>query len=172
MGLVQRLLGMIDGKDSAGKVDPYKNPYVEKLLHTVPVMVDGQEIALEIREIRNQQAKVMGAQSTFVCRGEKLVIIISSPQNEGFSAGVNIALPREIMSDFKEELRRLQEEGEASAGAKLSYNPETKNAILFRRADEKAGSLQKWRAACDENLQVLIDDCVACMPFVLGVYGE
>ena len=172
MGLMQKFYDLIDGNKSGVKVDPNTNPYAEKLLHTVPVVIYGEEVQLQIREIRNQQAQVMGAQAMFNCQGEKIPVIISSPKNESFSAGVNIALPKEVMSDFKEELKRLQESGEATAEARLSYNPETKNAILFRRAAEKTNSLQLWRKACDDNIQLLADDLMACMPFILHIYGE
>lgn len=174
MGFFQFLKNRIDdSKSSVTVTDSQHNPYAEKLLHTVTVLVDGEETQLELREIKNRQAQVMGGQSMFEYRDEKIPIVISAPSAETFSVGVNIAMPRELLSDFREELQRLQEEGLASPGAKLSYNPETKNAILFRRSEARiAGNLVKWRDVCDDALPTLINDTIACMPFIMGVYGE
>jgi len=173
MGLIQYVKNLISPADAVSMTDPHHNPYAEKLLHTVTVVVDGEEATLELREIRNKQAQVMGAQSTFKYRGESIPMVISSPQSDSFSAGVNIALPIEIMSEFREELQRLKDEGLASPGAKLSYNPETKNAILFRRSEAKiAGNIVRWRDVCDSSLQTLVNDLVACMPYIMKIYGE
>lgn len=173
MGFIQFLKDKRKREKEAPYVDAKHNPYEEKLLHTVSVTADGNELMLPIYEIRNQKAEVMGAQSILVFRGEKVPILISSPRSDSFSAGINIAMPKEVMSEFKQELERLKEEGLVSAAAKLSYNPDTKNAILFRRSDSMVnGNLQRWRDVCDGNMQVLVNDFVACMPYIMGVYGE
>lgn len=152
---------------------PKHNPYREKTLLAVKASVNGQDEQIEIKEIRNSRAEVAGAQAIFLFGNEKVPVIVSSPNAESFSIGVNIALHKSLMDDFKEELSRLKKEGLVSPEAKLSYNPDTKNAILFRRSDVKiAGNIQKWKDTCSGNLQTLIDDFSACMPFVLKVYGE
>ena len=173
MGLVQYVKNLISPADAVPMTDPRHNPYAEKLLHTITVNIDGEETVLELREIRNKQAQVMGAQAKFKYRGETIPVVISAPQSDTFSAGVSITLPVEIMSEFKEELQRLKDEELVSPGAKLSYNPEAKSAILFRRSEAKiAGNLVRWRDVCDSSLQTLVDDLIACMPYIMKVYGE
>lgn len=172
MGFIQFLKEKRAKEKAAPASDAKHNPYQEKLLHTTRIVLEGG-IDLIIREIRNQQAQVMGAQAVLEFRGEKAPVIISSPRSDSFSAGINIAMPKEVMSEFKQELRELQAQGIASSAAKLSYNPDTKNAILFRRSDTKInGNLQRWRSVVDANIQTLVDDFMACLPFVMKVYGE
>lgn len=152
---------------------PQHNPYREKILLTVKTNINGQNEDVEIKEIRNNRAEVAGAQAVFSFGNEKVPVIVSSPNANSFSIGINIALHKSLMDDFKEELSRLKEAGLVSPEAKLSYNPDTKNAILFRRSDAKiAGNVQKWKDTCAGNLQTLIDDFSACMPFILKIYGE
>lgn len=173
MGVVQSVKSFFGFGKANQKVDPKHNPYKENILLTVTVDTPEGEKALTIREIRNKQAQVMGAQAVLEYRNEKIPVVISSPHAENFSCGVNIGMHKSIMDDFKAELKRLQDEGLASPAAKLSYNPDTRTAILFRRSNSMpGGNIQRWKDICKGSMQPLVDDFLAVLPFVMNIYGE
>lgn len=171
--LFNKLFGKKEPGKMSQRVDPNHNPYKEEVLVTIPISLDDRKSILEIKEIKNAHAQVMGAQATLEHQGSKIPILVSSPKANNFSVGINIALHKALMTDFKAELERLRDLGLVSPETKVSYNPDTNNAILFRRSPTKTeGNLQLWKTACSDNMQVLIDDFDACLPFIMGIYGE
>lgn len=173
MKFIQFLKDRYRKDEDVPATDGTHNPYEEKLLQTIDVTVNGEVQSLDIREIKNKKAEVMGAHSIIVISGEKIPLFISSPRFDTFSMGVTIALPRELLSEFKVELKRLKDEGLVSEGTKISYNPDTKNAILFCRSDSKVnGNLPRWRDICAAKMQTFVNDVAACMPYVMNIYGE
>lgn len=161
-------------KSQVSVASPQENPLEEKVCATIPVVIDGQDTQLVFRWILNAAGQIKGAKTTFTYRGETIPVITSSPQHESFSMGVNIGMHESLMPKFRDELARLQEEGAISAKAKLSYNADTKQAILFRRSDAKIskGDTLRWRNVVQGNSQALVDDFIALMPFIMNIYGE
>lgn len=164
--------GLFGSKQEEEPLDPKNNPYFEEVCVRVPVTVQDEETVIEVRWIKNADAKVKGGQATFAFGAETIPVVISSPTSEKFSMGINITIDKALMPKFHEELQRLQDEGAVSERAKLSYNSEYKHAIFYRRSDAKAGNTDKWKTLVQGNMQGLIDDFSAVMPFVMGVYGE
>lgn len=174
MGLAKLKQVFNQRKSKVEVSDPQSNPLEEKVCATIPVVIDEQDEQLVYRWILNAQGEVKGAKTTFKYRGETIPVVTSSPTHESFSMGVNIGLHESLLPKLRDELARLQEKGEVSAKAKLSYNAETKQAILFRRSDAHIpkGDTLRWRTVVQGNSQALVDDFIALMPFIMNIYGE
>jgi hypothetical protein len=151
----------------------YDNPYQERVLVTIPVTIDGVVTPIALREVKNKQAKVSGGQGELHYRGEKIPITVSSPTADSFSIGISIGMHKANVPEFKEEVKRLQDEGLITPQCKVSYIPDFKNVMLYRRSESTVGgSVQRWSNIARGQLQPLVDDFIQVMPWIMKLYGE
>lgn len=175
MGLVQTIKNNFFNGSCASKTnDPYTNPYYEAICSRIPAEVDGETVVIEFRWIKDKETKIKGASATFLHRGERVPILVSAPNCGSFSVGITIGFSKVLYPSLCEELERLQEENLASEKALLGYNGSTNQAILYRRSDTTLvkGDIAKWQALLKGNLQALIRDFEALLPFVMRCFGE
>lgn len=101
-------------------------------------------------------------------------MLVSAPNSGSFSVGINIGFSKILYPSLKEELQRLKNEGLVSEKALLGYNGSTSQAILYRRSESSLskGDVAKWQDLLRGNLQPLIDDFEALLPFVMRCFGE
>ena len=159
-------------KESVLVESPKDNPFHEAECARVNVSASGEENIVVFRWIKNSKAEIKGAQAVFPYDGSKVPVTASAPGSASFSIGINIAFPQEKVSMLREEIERLKGEGLASSSASIGYNVTTNQAILFRRASVggEKGDLSEWQAVLERNFQVLVDDFVAVLPFVMRCF--
>ena len=174
MKLLQSIKSRVAGNTTIDSSNPHDNPYYEAVCARVPAVIEGEETVIEFRWIKNKDAKIKGAQAGFLHQGEQVPVVVSSPESDSFSLGINIGFSKILYPSLCEELHRLQEEGLVTSKALLGYNGTTNQAILYRKAGSKMtkGDISKWRDCLRGNLQFLIDDFEAIVPFVMRCFGE
>ena len=175
MGLVKAIKDtFLNGSSSDIGENPQDNPYYEAVCARIPVDIIDEKTVVEFRWIKNKEAKIKGAYAVFLHKGEQVPVLVSAPNSGSFSVGINIGFSKILYPSLKEELQRLKNEGLVSEKALLGYHGSTSQAILYRRSESSLskGDVAKWQDLLRGNLQPLIDDFEALLPFVMRCFGE